>query len=153
MEKRKTVWFSVPISTLIQAAEEKSSVKIQFSHDELMEQILDDNYASHSISTEKIFKDLFSRDNNDEEERLTAIKCCFEQSFLKELVENKNGYTTSVSWKDALSLALDQNYWYLNIPADIQDEDEEDEDEATFWTNLLGAERLISKFQTTERAV
>ena len=59
MEKRKTIWFSVPISTLIQAAEEKSSVEIQFSYDELMEQILNDNSSSPSISAKNIFKNFF----------------------------------------------------------------------------------------------
>lgn len=125
MEKRKTIWFSVPISTLIQAAEERASVKIQFSYDDLMEQMLDDNSSSPSISTKNIFKDFLGGDDGTQE-RLTAIKCRFGQSFLKELVENKNGYSTSVSWKDALSLALDQNYWCLNIPADAQEEDEEE---------------------------
>lgn len=128
MEKRKTVWFSVPISTLVQAAEEKSDVRIQFSYDELMEQILDDNSSSPSLSTKKVFNDFFGGSDEDQE-RLTAIKCRFGQTFLKELVESKKGYDTSVSWKDALSLALDQNYWSLNIPSDAQEDDDEESDE------------------------
>ena len=127
MEKRKTVWFSVPVSTIIQAAEEKSDVEIQFSYDELMEQILDDSSSRPPISAKNIFKDLF-REDSSEQESLTAIKCCFGQSFLKELVENKNGYTTSISWKDALSLTLDQNRWCLNISATDEDDEVEDDE-------------------------
>ncbi|AFY65910.1 hypothetical protein [Geitlerinema sp. PCC 7407] len=126
MEKRKTICFSVPVSTLIHAAEEKLNVKIQFSYAELMEKILDDNSSIPLISTNKIFEDFFG--GEDKKERLTVIKCCFEQKFLKELVENKQDYTTFVGWKDALSLALDSDYWCLNIPATSQEDEGKNED-------------------------
>jgi hypothetical protein len=127
MEKRKTIWFSVPISTLIQAAEEHSSIKIQFSHDELMEQILDDNSSDSFLSTKNIFDFMGKADS--QQERLTVIKCRFGQSFLKELIEKKKGYTSSLSWKDALLLALDKTHWSLNIPANSRDEEEEEEND------------------------
>jgi hypothetical protein len=59
MKKRKTIWFSVAVSTLIQAAEEKLSVKIQFSYDELMEQILHDNSSNPSVSTKNLQRPLW----------------------------------------------------------------------------------------------
>ena len=127
MEKRKTIWFSVLISELIQAAEEKSSITIQISYDELMKQILDDSSLSTSISAKSIFGDFLGTTNN--EERSTVVQCRFEQSFLKGLLERKEGYSISVNWKTALSLALDPNYWGLNIPAKAEEEEYEDEEE------------------------
>ncbi len=128
MEKRKTIWFSVPISTLVQSAEEKASVEIHFSYDELMEQILDENSYNPLVSSANILQDFLSI-GKVKQESLTSIKCRFKQSLLKELVEHKNGYNTSVSWKDALFLALDSSNWVLNIPSDTQDEDEDNENE------------------------
>jgi hypothetical protein len=66
IEKRTTIWFSVPISTLIQAAEEKSNVTIRFSYDELMEQWLDDSSSTSSSSVKNIVTSLFGGHNNEE---------------------------------------------------------------------------------------
>ena len=66
IEKRTTIWFSVPISTLIQAAEEKSNVTIRFSYDELMEQWLDDSSSTSSSSVKNIVTSLFGGHNDEE---------------------------------------------------------------------------------------
>ena len=66
IEKRTTIWFSVPISTRIQAAEEKSNVTIRFSYDELMEQWLDDSSSTSSSSVKNIVTSLFGGHNNEE---------------------------------------------------------------------------------------
>lgn len=128
MEKRKIIWLYVPISTLIKAAENKSNVPIHLSYDELMDQILDDSSSTSSSSVKNIVTSLFGGDNN-EEERMTAIKCRFSQSLLRQLVESKNGYNDSITWKDALLLALDKNFYSLDIPASSEEEDEEDIEE------------------------
>jgi hypothetical protein len=120
MEKRKTIWFYVPISTLIKAAEEKSNVKVQFSHDELMTQILDNNYSGVNISPENILKDILGG-QRDKKEKKVAIKLNFEHNYLKKIVEESKGYSTSISWKDALYLALDNTNWCLNIPATVKE--------------------------------
>lgn len=127
MEKRKKIWFSVPISTLIQAAEDKTEIEIAISYDKLMEQILDDNSSSRSPVVKKALQDLLSSDvDGDDEERMTYVECHFEQSFLKGLIENKEGYTSSVGWKDALFLTLDRSFYCLNIPPSNDSDDEID---------------------------
>lgn len=128
MEKHKTIWFSVPVSTLIQAAEEKSDIKIELSYDELMEQVLDEKISTSSIAANitanKVIENLFGQGNHPDES-LVFIKGRFSHSVLKELIENKSGYSDSVSWKDALHLVLDHNRWSLTVPAVVEEQAQE----------------------------
>lgn len=128
MEKRKTIWISISIADLIKAAENKSSLKVEISYSQIMDQILKDNDYTLAFDVSKLVKN-FSDVSNDDDEKLLPINYKFKQIFLQGLIEKKEGYKGLIDWKDALFLALDRFSYWINVPPEEDSDDDSSDDE------------------------